>query len=99
MNLISVVKQVYQQRFFWIAEDQDEINKAFNTIEKWGANATTESENGLQKLYAKMHKSPVFLLSLPLVFIFLSFKAAQLSDKDWLDQYVKSKLGTDDNFQ
>ncbi|WP_228851546.1 hypothetical protein [Aegicerativicinus sediminis] len=97
MNLISVFKQVYHQRFFWIAENPDEINKAFHTVEKWGENASTESENGVKKMYAKLHKNPLFLLALPLIYIFLSYKAAQLSDKDWLDQFVQDRLGRNDD--
>ena len=97
MNAISVIKQVYHQRFFWIADNPDEINQAFNTVEKWGENAKTDSENGFQRLYAKLHKNPLFLLCLPLLFIFLSYKAAQFSDKDWLDQYMQSKMGSGDN--
>jgi hypothetical protein len=89
MNLITVIKRVYLNRFYWISENQDDIQKAFHRLEVWGQNATTDSDNGLQKLYAKLHANPWFPLLLPLIFIFLSFKATQFSDQDWIADQVR----------
>lgn len=96
MDAISVIKKVYHQRFFWISENPDEINRAFNTVEKWGENASTESDNGLQKMYAKLHKNPLFLLSLPLLYIYLSYMAAKFSSQEWLDSYLSKNIESND---
>ena len=97
MNLISVIKRIYLTRFYWISENTDDIQKAFHRLEIWGQNATTDSENGLQKMYAKLHANPWFPLLLPIIFIFLSFKAAQFSDQDWLTEQVRKASNNNDN--
>lgn len=92
MNLPKLIKQLYFDLFSWAIESENDLDRTFLEFEDFHAKCLPESENAIERLYAKIFKSMWFKLAAPLVFTFLKFQLMKYTSQEYLQKLIEKQV-------
>lgn len=95
MDLSKLVKRIYQEKFMWLANEADDIDRMFDKVDIWVRSCKKDDPNKMKALYWKAHQNPIFLLSLPFIYAFLNYQAIKYTNEDYLNSLFQEKLNQD----
>ncbi|PZO26018.1 MAG: hypothetical protein DCE86_15035 [Flavobacteriaceae bacterium] len=88
MNLIKMLKMLYAEMFSAFFDNENDMDRIFNDVEKWHASCLPESEKPLEAWYAKIFKSNAFGLVSPIVYSWLKFQAMKYTNNEYLQSLI-----------
>lgn len=92
MNLILMFQKLYMEMFPWAFNDEFDMNRMFNGLNKFHENALPESPEMVNQWYAKIFKSNLFYLLSPIVYMLMKFYAMKYSNTEYLQRLIERDL-------
>lgn len=83
-----MLKMIYSELFGVFFDNENDMDRVFNDVEKWHANCLPESEKPIESWYAKIFKSNLFALLSPIVYTWLKFQAMKYTNSEYLQSLV-----------
>jgi hypothetical protein len=92
MNLIQIFYKIYQDLFSWAFDDEFDLDRTFNGLNKFHREALPESENQFQSTYAKVFKNDWFYLISPIIYLYMKFLAMKYSNTEYLQRLIEKSI-------
>lgn len=92
MNLFRIFRRLYEEQFHWAFESEMDSTKIFNDLENFHTKAHVDSENKLEKAYAKICKNNVFYILAPIIYLYLKYLATKYTNPDYLTRMIEKEM-------
>lgn len=87
-----MLKLIYAEMFGQFFDNESDMDRIFNDVEKWHESCLPESEKPVEAWYAKICKSNAFGLLSPILYTFLKFQAMKYTNSEYLQSLVDKHI-------